>query len=741
LSTSEKPERLVIVSNRLPFRVRIENGGLQFGHSVGGLATGLSAYLESQGKDRSASTECVWVGWPGGAICEEMREEVRDRSLAEFSAIPVFLEEEEVQQFYHGFCNRTIWPLFHYFQVYTNFDEECWEQYIRVNEIFCRAVLEFVSPNDTIWIHDYHLMLLPQMIREHLPSSAIGWFLHIPFPNFEIFRLLPSKWRRRILEGLLGADLVGFHTNDFKQDFLRCVLRILGRESNMGTLVVGNRLVRADSFPMGINFQKYHCPADMSEIDRRRSELGRALGEERIILSVDRLDYTKGIINRLEGYETFLERNSAWLERVSLILIVVPSRLEVEHYEIMKNQIEGLVGRINGQFGSIWWTPIIYQYKTLTFQPLAALYTLGDVALVTPLRDGMNLIAKEYIASRRDKTGVLILSEMAGAAKELGEAILVNPNNREEIAEALLEALEMPEEEQVRRNTIMQGRLKRYDVVRWVSDFMQELETTRQLRERYLMRMMSSEARDELRRHYQRSERRLLFLDYDGILVPFAVRPQLAVPDEELLEVLSNLSRDSRNEVVIISGRDKEFLDSWFSSLPISLVAEHGVWLKESGQIWRLIRRLSNDWKPNIMPILERYADRMPGTFVEEKDHALVWHFRAADPEPAKMAAQELNDYLRTFTANIDIQVLQGSKSIEVRNAGVNKGSVALQVLAKARFDFILAVGDELSDEDLFSVLPERAHSLRVGVASTHARYSLSDHKEVLQLLARLAAP
>jgi trehalose 6-phosphate synthase/phosphatase len=733
--TAPSKKRMIVVSNRLPFTVREEAGDLKFVGSVGGLATGLSSYLEFLRDHPCEFRDCLWVGWPGSSISEEKREGLRARALDEFNAVPVFLSEEEIEKFYQGFCNKTIWPLFHYFQVYTNYDDAHWKNYVEVNRSFCRTLLDHIEPDDTLWIHDYHLMLLPAMIREQLPSTSIGFFLHIPFPNFEIFRLLPSKWRREILNGLLGADLIGFHTNDYRQDFLRCVIRILGYDANMGEMIVGDRIVKAETFPMGIDYGKFHNGASNPVIRQERDDLRKQLGEAKVIFSIDRLDYTKGIVNRLEAFETFLESYSSWRGQVILMLIVVPSRVAVEHYEMMKNQIEALVGKINGRFGGPDWTPIIYMFRTLTFFPLVAMYASSDVALITPLRDGMNLIAKEYIASREDKTGVLILSEMAGSSKELLEAVIINPNNRNEIAEALFEALNMPEDEQIRRNTIMQQRLQRYDVVRWATDFLEDLGNAKNASRKYLAKVLCPNTPNRIIEHYHSSSRRLFLLDYDGTLVPFATVPQNAVPSRVLLGILHKLSEASCNEVVIISGRERSFLERWFSGLKVNLIAEHGAWVKERDQDWLSMPKPINEWKSKLKPLFERYVDRVAGSFVEEKDFALVWHYRGVEHEPGKLSAQELKDHLLALTANIDVHVVQGNKTVEARIAGVNKGTGGLRFISRGFYDFILCIGDDTTDEDLFAVLPETAYSIRVGLGGTCATHTIAGVEEVIQLL------
>jgi trehalose 6-phosphate synthase/phosphatase len=730
--------RLLIVSNRLSVTVSEKGGQLSFKESVGGLASGLSAYLDSLKGAAFTKSDHVWIGWPGISAGGATRQAIIQK-LEEFQAHPVFLSERAMDKFYLGFCNRTIWPLFHYFPSYAVYDDEYWTQYERVNQTFCDAVMEIARPDDLIWIHDYHLMLLPKLLRARLPNAPIGFFLHIPFPDFEIFRLLPRRWRRDILDGLLGADLIGFHTHDYTQCFLRCVVRILGYDHNMGQIVVGGRLAKADTFPMGIDFDKYFGAASSPEIQPEKAKLAKTLADTRVVVSIDRLDYTKGVINRLLGYEVFLAKNPEWHEKVTLSLVVVPSRVGVEHYRQTKRQIDELVGKINGRFGKIGWTPILYQYGYLSLLPLVALYASSDVAMVTPLRDGMNLVAKEYIASRVDQTGVLILSEMVGSAKELTEAIIINPNNVDEIADALKEGLEMPREEQVQRNRAMQARLKQYNVVRWAEEFIQALFSLKAKQNEFNARYLGATLREKLKGDFNQARNRLMLLDYDGTLTPLVDQPQMARPSQELVEILTRFAQDSQNQVVIISGRDRETLDKWFGSLGIGLIAEHGVWTKNGGADWAMVRSLMSDWKPQIRPLLELYADRLPGAFVEEKEFSIVWHYRRADPELGAARAKELVDDLVNFTANNDIQVLQGSKVVEVRQAGVNKGSAALSLISASHADFILAAGDDWTDEDLFKVLPADACSIKIGMSPSYAKFNLRGPNEMVELLAELS--
>jgi trehalose 6-phosphate synthase/phosphatase len=722
--------RLLVVSNRLPITVVEEEGRLRFQQSVGGLVSGLSAYLDSLKGSSFVRSEYMWVGWPGITVKSKAKEELAERALSKLQAYPVFLSEKIMEKFYHGFCNKTIWPLFHYFPSYSVYNPDYWTNYKDVNEIFCNAVMETIKPDDIVWVHDYHLMLLPKLLRERMPEVPIGFFLHIPFPSYEIFRLLPRKWRIDILNGILGADLIGFHTHDYTQYFLRCVLRILGYEHDLGRVIVGERIVKVDTFPMGVDFKRFYDGASSPEVQKERDEL-KTLADSKIILSIDRLDYTKGIINRLQSFDLFLEKNPQWHRKVNLILIVVPSRIGVEHYEQMKNRIDELVGRINGRFSSIGWTPILYQYRFLPFHPLVALYAISDVALVTPLRDGMNLIAKEYIAARADKTGVLILSEMAGASKELGEAIIINPNNIEEITEALKEALEVSQDEQIRRNQVMQNRLQDYDVIRWAEDFIQGLLSIKKEQERFNVKLLNASIKKQLLKDFIKSERRLIFLDYYGTLVPFAEHPEMSRPDEELLKLLRCISEKPNTDVILISEHDKNTLQTWFGTLNIGLVAEDGVWIKEKMGDWQLIKPLTAGWILQLLPILKMYADRLPGSFVEEKEFSIVWHYRSSDHELASVRVKELIDNLIHFTANIDIQILQGSKAVEIKNAGVNKATAGMYFLSKGSFDFILAVGDDWTDEDLFRVLPQTAYSVKVGISPSYAKFNLRSYVEV----------
>ena len=364
---------------------------------------------------------------------------------------------------------------------------------------------------------------------------------------------------------------------------------------------------------------------------------------------------------------------------------MVPSRAGVTHYLRTKKQIDETVGKINGKYATLTWTPILYQFRSLDFPSLVALYSQCHVALVTPLRDGMNLVAKEYVASKSADAGVLILSEKAGAAEELGEAIVINPFYIEEIAAAIKEALEIPQDEQLKRLKVMQGRLRRYDIFLWAKDFLQHLNLIKETQKKVVTRILDG-YRESLLAHFRKAAKRLVYLDYDGTLVPIVKHYSQAAPDQEILKILANFSAAQNNRLVIVTGRDRQTISNWIKVANCNFIAEHGAWIKEQGGDWIQTKALDAEWKGQILPILEIYSDRLPGSFIEEKEFSLTWHFRNADPELGMLRAKELLDYLISLTANKDLQVLQGKKVVEIRNAGINKGLAAAHWLAEKGF-------------------------------------------------------
>ncbi len=725
---SQVAPEVILVSNRLPVSVSRRGKKLQFEPSAGGLAVGLDAfYREHEGR---------WIGWPGD-IASGDRRSVARRLRADFRCTPVFLPRELARRYYAGFSNRSLWPLFHSFPTLARYDALDWDAYGRVNRRFADVVASHVRTDEPVWVHDYHLMLAPKYLRRRKPDAKIGFFLHIPFPPYSDLRQLP--WCRDIVQALLEADLVGFHTFDDAQAFLSSVRRLLGLDNEIGQLVVGRRVVQVDVFPMGVDFARIATALKDPGLQVRAGRLREGLGASKLVFSLSRLDYTKGIPQALEGVSTLLESSPDWRGRFVYHLVVVPSREIVDKYAEEKREIDRICGEINGRYGTFDWTPIRYVYRYLDFDELVALYRTADVALITPLRDGMNLVAKEYLAAKEDLHGALVLSEMAGASRELHEALVVNPNNRVEVADALRRALEMPEAEQVRRNRLMRTRLEEHDVRHWAAHFLDRLEESVAQSRSLAVRLMTRADREGLAAAYSKARRRLFLLDYDGTLVPFAQDPAQAVPSSRTLALVKALCASPSNRVVVISGRRKDDLSVWFDGLWTTLVAENGAWVRRSDKgEWEPTVVLDTRWKERIRPILERFSHRVPGSSIEEKETSIVWHYRRVDANTGAVAARELIDTLTNLTANLELVVFIGNRAVEVRSSRVSKGTFFQTHLAGEEWDFILAIGDDWTDESLFSALPPGSHSIRIGLSASTARFNLESAGEALDVLERL---
>ncbi len=717
--------KTIIVSNRLPVKISEEDGKYIYKPSEGGLATGLGSIYKDG--------DNIWVGWPGLAVTKDSLKKDVTTNLAKESMLPVFLTTQDIEDYYEGFSNETLWPNFHYFNQYVVYSDETWKAYQKVNNKFAKVLEAVVEPNDTLWIHDYQLLLLPQMIREKFPKLSIGFFLHIPFPSYESFRLLP--WRRELLNGMLGSDFLGFHTYDDMRHFLSSVNRLAGLGNANGQINLTDRKVLVDALPMGIDYDKYASTAASPETLAREVRYRTSVGDQKLILSIDRLDYSKGIPQRLRAFELFLERNKEYRNKVSLIMIVVPSRDQVDMYRQLKEEIDLLVGRINGKYGRLNWTPIHYFYRSFPLHALSAFYRMANVALVTPMRDGMNLVCKEYIASKLDKKGVLILSEMAGASKELSDAILINPNNIEQFVEALEDALSMPEEVQIEHMATMQESLQRYNIHHWVNLFMERLEFIKVQQKSLETSVMNDALAADIKKKYKSSKSRLIFLDYDGTLTGFHSDPLQSKPDNELKDIMKQITADKNNHVVVISGRGRETLEKWLGGYDIEIIAEHGVWLKEKGADWRTITKMKGEWKAEISKVLDGYVNRTPGSFIEVKDYSLVWHYRKVETGLGEVRTRELTSHLKYITANKNLNVLEGDKVVEIKNSEVNKGRASSFWLEKYDADFIMALGDDWTDEDTFLAMPDDAVTVKVGSTTSAAKYSVSDYIAVRKLL------
>lgn len=720
-----KKVKTIIVSNRLPLKVISHENELKWQNSEGGLATGLA--------DVYNAGDNIWIGWPGICDITAAQELQIDKDLQRRNLVPVYLTQSEIDEYYEGFSNETIWPLFHYFPSYAKFNVDHWNTYREVNQKFADAVLAHANPGDTIWIQDYQLLLLPAMIRERMPSIRIGFFQHIPFPSFEVFRQIP--WRDELLTGLLGADLIGFHTFDDVRHFMSTAIRIKGVKTVSNLLYHEHRIVEADAFPMSIDFEKFSDTTRHPQTLRNLKKLDDLVGNKQLIISIDRLDYSKGIIDRLYAYDLFLKMHPEWKEKVVFIQIIVPSRDKVEHYASHKDDINGLVSHINAEHNTIGWQPIQYFYRSFPIHMLSALYFKADIALVSPIRDGMNLVCKEYIASKTNLRGVLILSEMAGAAKELYDAVIINPHDREQVASAIFLALTMPEEEQERRMQTMRQTVSQFNIHRWVANFMNELNEIKSRQEVMSTRLINDNIKTSVFDKYKKSKKRIFFLDYDGTLVAFNKNPDLASPDLELRALLNHLLEDERNQIVLISGRTKDSLQRWFGRENLDLVAEHGAWVRRKGEDWKVADGLENEWFNEVAPLFKRFAEKTPGAFVEEKSFSLAWHFRNVDSDLAEQRVYEMVSNLKYITAEKNLQILQGDKVVEVRSMRVNKGVAAKDFMAGSDFDFVLAIGDDFTDEDTFLAMPPSAITIKVGAGLSAATFNLRSPVEARSFL------
>ncbi len=726
-------QRLVVVSYRLPFHV--ENGSLV--QNSGGLVSAMLAYANGSGTEQGAAKRSIlWIGASDDSS-EDFAKATRTEEQSAFELIPVSIDAETNKRFYEGFSNNLLWPLFHYFPYLCRFDAGNFESYRNVNRMFMEVVQKLLRPGDRLWIHDYHFLLLPRLVRERHPHASIGFFLHIPFPSYELLRLMPRAWRKEIVQGILGADLAGFHTYDYVQHFTQSAIRVVGAQSMGSWLATEDGATRIEAFPIGIDAKYFASLRDLPDTRIAYSRIREAIGDRLLVFSVDRLDYSKGLLQRLLAFEKFLTLYPQWRERIVFNMVVVPSRDVIQQYQEMKTEIETHVGRINGLMATLEWRPVVYQYRHLDRHELVALYDAADIGLITPMRDGMNLVSKEFVACQPPVSpGILILSEMAGAAAELREALLINPNDMDEMVEALHRAAEMGDEERLRIWDKLRDRVFSYDVFEWASDYLQSLDNAVQtLRGPRSTPLLVPEI-ENLRAQYLLAGERLLLLDYDGTLVPFHRDPEKAVPGPHLHDLLIKLSQDPRNQIAIVSGRSKTFLDRWFGDLPLVLVAEHGAWVRKPGKDWQDAWNGDRNWKVAFLRVLKRAARRCPGSMVEEKETALVWHYRNADPLHGARVAQELREDLDTILqATPGFKLVEGHLIVEIRPDTVDKGSATLQLFGPLNQSFILAVGDDRTDEDLFAIVPPQGYAIKVGKGSTRARYSLPDPTDVFHLL------
>ncbi|MGE0591055.1 MAG: bifunctional alpha,alpha-trehalose-phosphate synthase (UDP-forming)/trehalose-phosphatase [Vicinamibacterales bacterium] len=727
--TSSAFAGVTIVSNRLPVTAAVRGGRLRLQRSAGGLATGLGGVHER--------SNGVWLGWPGdlSAMSEAHRAELHD-TLASNRLVPIDLTPQEVERYYEGFSNGVIWPLFHYLVERTPLDASTWSTYVAVNRRFAEAARPAARRGDLVWVQDYQLMLVPAMLREMEPEATIGFFLHIPFPSFDVFRLLP--WRLAVLEGLLGADLVGFHTSSYARHFLTSLRHLLDVEVADSDALYHGRRVRTGAFPMGIDTSRFETLAASPEVQRRVETISADLGTRQLLVGVDRLDYTKGIPRRLLAFERFLAKHPKRRETVRFIQVAVPSRDGVAEYGKFKRTVNELVGRINGTTSTMTNVPVHYLHRQVSEQELVALYAAASVMVVTPLRDGMNLVAKEFVASRLDDDGVLILSEFAGAADELGDAIIVNPYDIDGVAEAIEQALTMGADERRTRMQSLRRRVRARTVHDWARRFVESLHAARERGRQ--SRVLDGPAVSALVEELSEAPRLVLLLDYDGTLVPIEATPDLATPDPSLGELLRALAASPRLSLHIVSGRGRDVLETWFGGTGLTLWAEHGLWRwGPDTKTWTANIEHPRGWKPDIAELLHAAAERTAGAVVEDKGDSLAWHYRLSDPLQADTEVHRLRREVAEQHPDGDLETILGSKVLEVRPHGVHKGLAVTAVVHEWPGARLVAIGDDRTDEDMFAALPPDGVAVCVGNRPSAARLRLASHRDVRGLLEALA--
>ncbi|KAI1913977.1 Trehalose-6-P synthase/phosphatase complex synthase subunit [Ophidiomyces ophidiicola] len=462
--------RLLLVSNRLPITIkRSDDGKYDSSMSSGGLVSGLSGL--------SKTTQFQWYGWPGLEIPEDEIEMVTNRLKEDYNAVPVFIDDELADRHYNGFSNSILWPLFHYHPGEITFDESAWNAYRDANRLFAKAIAKDVRDGDLVWVHDYHLMLLPSMLREEIGESKsnvkIGFFLHTPFPSSEIYRILPV--RNELLLGVLHCDLIGFHTYDYARHFLSSCSRILGLSTTPNGVEFQGKMVSVGAFPIGIDPDKFSEGLQKEKVQKRIAQLEQKFQGVKLMVGVDRLDYIKGVPQKLHALEVFLTDHPEWIGKVVLVQVAVPSRQDVEEYQNLRAVVNELVGRINGKFGTVEFMPIHFMHKSVNFDELIALYAVSDACIVSSTRDGMNLVSYEYIATQKKRHGVLVLSEFAGAAQSLNGSIIVNPWNTEELAAAYQEAVTMSDEQRALNYSKLEKYVHKFTSAFWGQSFVSEL--------------------------------------------------------------------------------------------------------------------------------------------------------------------------------------------------------------------------------------------------------------------------
>ncbi|ODV80338.1 glycosyltransferase family 20 protein [Suhomyces tanzawaensis NRRL Y-17324] len=639
---------------------------------------------------------------------------------------PVWLLRRD-QERWRRYAEDYLWPVFHYIQGQPSdgrAEAQAWHDYVKFNEAYLKKIKSIYRPGDIIWIHDYYLLLLPQLLRMEFPDAFIGLYLHAPFPSSEYFRCL-SK-RTQLLDGMLGADSVAFQSDSFKRHFLSCCARVLGYDVTHDKVLAYGSSIFVETMPIGIDTAKTENDAFNSEIDEKVKALREIYHDKKIIVGRDRLDTVRGVVQKLQAFEMFLQMYPEWRDKVVLIQVSSPSYTQFAKVE---KKVSELVNHINSEYGNLNSTPVLHYQMRIAKEEYLALLRVADLALITSIRDGMNTTSLEFVISQKENNSPLILSEFTGTASVLNEAILVNPWDSVGIAKTLNDTLLMSDSSKKQLEKKLYDQVTSNTIQNWTSNFLGHL--IKHVSKSHQTHHTPALNRPLLLNNYKNSERRLFLFDYDGTLTPIIRDPAAAIPSSRLNDILDTLSADPKNQIWVISGRDQVFLDKWLGSKNIGLSAEHGCFMRDVGsKEWvNLAESFDMSWQKKVEDVFKIYTEKTPGSNIEIKKVALTWHYRRSDPElglyQAEKCFQELKD---TVGKEYEVEIMAGKANIEVRPKFVNKGEIVKRLVLNPHGekqdtlpvrkhrsdvpldqlpDFMLCLGDDLTDEDMFRSLKE----------------------------------
>ncbi|XP_047042825.1 probable alpha,alpha-trehalose-phosphate synthase [UDP-forming] 2 [Lolium rigidum] len=779
--------RILIVANRLPVTVKRLEDGWDYADSSGGLVSALRGVT---------GVKMKWVGWPGVSIPDKEEQTiVMDKLTSTMRCFPVFMDQELVDQYYSGYCNNILWPLFHYiglpqdyrFNKTKDYKSQL-KAYEKANQMFADVVCQIYQKGDIVWCHDYHLMLLPSLLKKHDINMKVGWFLHTPFPSSEIYRALPN--RIDLLKAVLKSDLVGFHTYDYARHFVSACTSLLGLESYLEGVEVEGRIVKVEAFPIGIDSSKFKETLELPEVKAKIADFKSIFAGRQVMLGVDRFDMIKGLLQKVLAFEKYLEENTGMNEKVVLLQIAVPTRSDVPEYRRLASQVHELVARVNGRFGTIRTTPIHHLDQTVDFPQLCALYAVTDVALVTSLRDGMNLVSYEFVACQESNKGVLILSEFAGAAQSLGAgAIIVNPWDTAEVANSIKAALAMPAHDREERHRHNYKLVSAYSAQNWAEDYVRELHKTATKAPVHTKQPIVVLPIEETTSRYAQSRSRLLILAFHETLTEQVQSFEIGASDQtasmklklnpEFKGPLKTLCDDEDTTVIVVSGYGSIILDENFGEFKMWLAAENGMFLRRTTEEWMATATedLEIGCSDSVKKVMEYFTRRTPNSYLEQRGKSFVWNYKYSDDDFGRNQAKDMLQHLGSYSSsNRSADIVQGRRSIEVRPVGVTKGNAVNEIIKElgrrrksknitTPIDFVLCLGHFLAkDEDVYT-LPyfiqreskakagqedctrimfdglkaENYFSCTVGRECSRAKYKLEGTSDVVTLLRGLA--